>query len=96
MSAVNISRGGIFIRGEPGEYPDLRVGTTVEVVIFDPDNPGAEDVSLAATVVRIEGGAPGGRTGFGLQFKQLGIFESAGLDQLLQRLSGPPPPPPKT
>jgi hypothetical protein len=61
-------------------------------VIFDPDDPGEEDISLAATVVRIQGGGHG-PTGFGLQFKELGIFETANLDRLLQRLSGAPPPP---
>lgn len=90
MSAQRISRGGIFIQGEPAEYPDLQVGTQVEVVVFDADNPGREDLSLAAQIVRVEDeSGPRRALGFGLQFTELGTFEAGALESLIDRLKGP-------
>lgn len=90
MSAQRISRGGIFVQGEPTAYPDLQVGTQVEVVVFDADNPGREDLSLAARIVRVDGLSSSRRSlGFGLQFTELGTFEAGALESLLDRLKGP-------
>ena len=85
MSAM-ISRGGMFVQGQPDEYPDLQVGTDVEVVVFDAHDPGTQDVSLEAKVVRIEQDLARSRPGFGLQFQQLDNFEVGALENLLTRL----------
>ncbi|MBW2531725.1 MAG: PilZ domain-containing protein [Deltaproteobacteria bacterium] len=65
MATVNVSRGGLFLDGDPRDYPDLMVGTDVELLIFDADAPEEEAVTLAAVVVRVE---TDGQLGFGLQF----------------------------
>lgn len=90
MSADRISRGGVFVKGEPSQYPDLQVGTRVEVVVFDADNPGQEDLALQAQVVRVESGeASAYQPGFGLKFGQLSGFDVGVLDGFLERLRGP-------
>ena len=83
MSADRISRGGVFVQGEPSEYPDLQVGTHVEVVVFDADHPGQEDLALEAQVVRVEGEASAYQPGFGLKFSELSGFEVGALDSFL-------------
>jgi hypothetical protein len=80
MRARHISRGGLFIQGHPETYPDLQVGARVEVVVFDADHPGRDDISLDAQVVR------GDPSGFGLRFNNLTGFEAGALDNLLRRL----------
>jgi hypothetical protein len=90
MSAQKISRGGIFVQGEPDEYPDLQVGSRVELVVFDAEHPGEQDVSLEAKIVRVEDGQRSDtQLGFGLQFTGLGSFEAGALEELLERLKGP-------
>jgi hypothetical protein len=81
MSTRNISRGGIFIQGDPQEYPELKVGTQVELVIFNPDDPGQNDVTLTAMVVRRERGREA-MAGFGLQFLNIGKVAST-LERML-------------
>jgi c-di-GMP-binding flagellar brake protein YcgR len=69
MSTHNISLGGVFVQGDPVEYPDLQQGVEVELLIFNPDDPDGEDVQLRAEIVRIEkNGEAAGHPGFGLQF----------------------------
>jgi hypothetical protein len=75
----------MFVHGEPAQYPELKVGTDVEVVVFDVIRPGSDDVSLDAKVVRIEQGLAE-RRGFGLQFKGLSHYEVGALQTLLRRL----------
>jgi hypothetical protein len=87
IMSAQISRGGMFVHGEPTEYPDLRVGTEVEVVVFDVVRPGSDDVSLDAKVVRIEEGLAD-KHGFGLQFEGLSHYEVGALQTLLDRLGG--------
>jgi len=83
MSTQNISRGGVFIQGDPLEYPELQVGTSVELIIFNPDDPGQDDVTLTALVVRRETGGPTQTAGFGLQFTK--ICEGGhSLDRLIE------------
>jgi c-di-GMP-binding flagellar brake protein YcgR len=90
MSADRISRGGVFVKGEPERYPELQVGTRVELVVFDAERPGQEDLALEAQVVRVESGeASAFQPGFGLKFSQLSGFEVGALDSFLERLKGP-------
>jgi len=73
MSTQNISLGGVFVQGDPVEYPDLQQGVQVELLIFNPEDPDGEDVQLRAEIVRVEGtNGPAGHPGFGLQFLDLG------------------------
>lgn len=81
MPAVNISGGGVFVRGEPTDYPELRPGTELELVIFDADDPSGGDVAVRAAVARTEE-RPGLAHGFGLRF--VGVDQAAW--QALQRL----------
>lgn len=84
MSA-QIGRGGMFLRGEPAEYPELKVGTSVEVVVFNVERPGDDDVTLDARVVRIEKGLAQ-KHGIGLKFGALSHYEAGALETLLERL----------
>lgn len=89
MSTRNISRGGVFIQGHPPEFPELRVGAQVELVIFDADRPGETDVALSALVVRIEMATrPGGLGGFGLQFVNLTKRNLNELERLITAHGG--------
>lgn len=86
MSTRNVSRGGIFIQGDPQEYPELKVGTQVELVIFNPDDPGQDDVTLTAMVVRRDRvSGREARAGFGLQFLNVGKVADT-LERLLGAL----------
>jgi hypothetical protein len=85
MSTMNISRGGVFIRCDPSECPDLRAGAQVEIVIFVAEDPGVEDVSLQARIVRVEPQARGQiPSGFGLQFVGLDADQTQKLERLIE------------
>ncbi len=85
MSTMNMSQGGVFIQGNPAEYPDLQVGVEVEVVFFVAQDVGNEDVSLNAKIVRIESGSVLGRIpGFGLQFLAVDSIQASRLDHLIK------------
>ena len=89
MEALNISIGGIFIQGQPEEYPDLAVGTTVELMIFDPDSPDGTDVTLKAHVVRREVGENEGMSpGFGLRFADMDGDKLEHLCTLISKAEG--------
>jgi hypothetical protein len=96
MSTDNISLGGVFIQGVPGEYPEITIGAELDLLIFDANEMGG-DVRCRARVVRIE--ADGDRTGFGLKFVDLTQPNTARLRRLLaassrRSESRPPSPPP--
>jgi hypothetical protein len=89
MSTINISRGGVFIQGDPADCPDVKAGVKVELVIFPSEDLGLPDVHLQATVVRVvRVSASGTPQGFGLQFQSLQPQEAAALEKLLQAAIG--------
>lgn len=71
MPMVNASCGGMFLRANPFETPELRLGVEVDLTLFDPSDIGAE-VRASARVARIERGAtPREPSGFGLEFTRI-------------------------
>jgi c-di-GMP-binding flagellar brake protein YcgR len=80
MASRNISRGGLYVLGDPAQHPDLKVEAVVELSIFDPDEPTCQEMKLDAMVVRVEQGA---RKGFGLQFINVNSETATQLDHFL-------------
>jgi hypothetical protein len=81
MEMINISRGGLFVRGDPAKHPDLSMGRVVDLSIFDPDGTGGQ-VDLQAVVVRLENGA---RKGFGMMFVDMDLERMQTLDRFLSK-----------
>jgi hypothetical protein len=87
MSTKNISRGGIFIQGDPLDFPELGQNILVELVIFAANDLSVDDVRLMAQVVRVEASnTTGTPPGFGLQFVQVDQQQAQCLDTLLSVL----------
>jgi len=86
MEMTNISRGGLFVRGDPATYPDLTMGRVVELTIFDPDDGG--ELDLKAVVVRVENSA---RKGFGMMFVDIDLEGAQVLDRFLASKGYPAP-----
>jgi len=85
METLNISRGGMFLLGTPDQYPDLVVGTAVELLVFSAEDPEGEDLALEAEIVRL---AAGGRPGFGAKFINVDLERARRLDRFLSRIAG--------
>jgi c-di-GMP-binding flagellar brake protein YcgR len=83
MSARNISRGGIFLQGEPTEFPGLQPGVEVAIVIFVGEELGLAEVRLRARVVRVDERGKAAIPGFGLQFIVIERTQGKMLDQLI-------------
>jgi Tfp pilus assembly protein PilZ len=83
MATSNISVGGMFIQGNPEEYPDLVVGTEVELMIFMPDD--AHELGCNAKVVHVQQRPqPSAQSGFGLAFVNLSSTQLSSLEALLE------------
>lgn len=83
MSTSDISRGGIFIQGDPADAPDLLPGVDCDLVLFDADAD-REEVMVRATVVHIVD-RPDAK-GFGLRFKTFMPGHAARLKTVLTEL----------
>lgn len=84
MSTRNISRGGLFIVGDPSEYPELISDMEVTLVIFAADDLSLKDVHAKAKIIRVEKGHGLLNSGFGLQFTTIEKDQIENLDQILQ------------
>jgi hypothetical protein len=100
MSTENISAGGVFVSGNPSDYPKMVKDAEVELLIFPADNL-MLDFNCRARVTRVERAGPGGRSGFGLEFTDLDEHNRSRLARFLRRSTSmpvirrPPPPPQK-
>jgi hypothetical protein len=81
MATGNISRGGVFIQGDPVDHPDLTLGASVELVLFDPEDPDHAGVSLEGVVVHVREGQ---RQGFGVKFINMNHLNLSLLDAYLR------------
>lgn len=85
MDTLDISRGGVFIQGNPEEFPELSPGVDLDLVLFFTDDL-HDDVVVRATVVRVvDSAGPGSCPGFGLRFK---FFTPGHYPRLTQILAG--------
>ena len=82
MAAASISRGGVFIQGDPAECPDLTPGAAVELVIFATEDLGVDEAHAEARIVRVVQAGSRFPPGFGLQLINLAPAQA----QLLERL----------
>jgi hypothetical protein len=93
MAVRNVSAGGVYLEGTPAEYPDLRPGTEIELVIF-----GSEDglgdapefnITCRAKVIRVDPGFAAKRPpGFGVTIDPVNQDNRDRLTNLLLRASG--------
>jgi hypothetical protein len=90
MDVRNLSAGGIYLVGTPEEYPDLRPGTSFELVIFGSEDGMGDDpdfnVACHATIIRIDEGSLGKRPpGFGATVAPIDEENRTRLSNLLLR-----------
>jgi hypothetical protein len=93
MAVRNVSAGGVYLEGTPDDYPDLKPGTEIELVIFGSEEGRGDDpefnVICRAKVIRIDPGFTGKRPpGFGVTIEPIDQDNRERLTNLLLRASG--------
>jgi hypothetical protein len=93
MAVRNVSAGGLYLEGTPDEYPDLKPGTEIELVIFGSEDGAGDDpefnIVCKARVIRIDPGFAGKRPpGFGVTIDPVDQDNRERLTNLLLRASG--------
>ena len=93
MAVRNLSAGGVYLVGTPGEYPALKPGTEIDLVIFGAENGAGDDeefnIQCRARVIRIDPGFAGKRPpGFGVTIDPIDQDQRDRLTNLLLRASG--------
>ncbi|MCK5798890.1 MAG: PilZ domain-containing protein [Deltaproteobacteria bacterium] len=87
MSTVDISRGGVFVQGDPNDAPELTSGIDLDLVLFCADDP-RHEIVVRATIVRVVSLEKATRElpgGFGLRFS---LFAPGHYERLCQILDG--------
>jgi len=92
MAVRNLSSGGVYLEGTPAEYPELKPGTSLDIVLFASED-GADNDDLtsccAGEVIRIDPGFPGKRPpGFGVIMRPVDDAARDCLVKLMLRASG--------
>jgi hypothetical protein len=64
LPARNLSLGGIFLANDGNDLASLRIGTQVELLVFDAANEGSPAVRAFAEVVRLDS------QGLGLRWRE--------------------------
>lgn len=90
LQARNASVAGIFLEGDPMQYPDFRIGTDLELVLFGGNADDIADVVARARIVRID--LPRGLQlgGFGLEITAVDDANRARFETLLNRAAAKP------
>ena len=93
MAVRNVSAGGVYLEGTPDEYPDLKPGTEIELVIFGSEDGAGDDpefnIICKARVIRVDPGFAGKRPpGFGVTIDPVDQDNRERLTNLLLRASG--------
>jgi len=92
LAVRNVSFGGVFLDGKPDEYPDLKRGAKLDIVLSGSE-PGARDedilnIRCTGQIVRIDpGSGPQRPPGFGVTLIPVDDDEQDRLNKLLLRLS---------
>lgn len=94
----NISTSGAFLEGNPAEYPDLKVGVELEIVL-SATTPGMGDEEVLniegkGRIARVEAAKPSSVGGFGISLELATAEQTACLEALIEVLSHLPPPRP--
>ncbi|HVX97951.1 MAG TPA: PilZ domain-containing protein [Polyangia bacterium] len=98
MPVRNLSASGVFLEGSVTEYPELKLGSQVELVL-SASSPGSADdevesIRCSGRVVRIEPGRPPHAGGFGVTMTPATADDAARMQSFLGRLAHVPPPRP--
>jgi hypothetical protein len=93
MAVRNVSAGGVYLEGTPADYPDLKPGTDIDLVIFGSEDGAGDDpefnINCRARVIRIDTGFTGKRPpGFGVTIEPVDQDNRNRLTNLLLRASG--------
>ncbi len=93
MAVRNMSAGGVYLEGTPAEYPDLKPGVDIDLMIFGAEDGSGEEedfnISCKARVIRIDPGFAGKRPpGFGVTIDPIDQDHKDRLTNLLLRASG--------
>ncbi len=93
MAVRNVSAGGVYLEGTPVEYPDLKPGTDIDLVLFGAEDGQGEDpefnIICRAKVIRVDPGFTGKRPpGFGVTIDPVDQDHRDRLTNLLLRASG--------
>jgi hypothetical protein len=93
MAVRNVSAGGVYLEGTPSEYPDLKPGTEIELVIFGSEDGAGDDpefnITCRAKVIRVDPGFSDKRPpGFGVTIDPIDQDNRERLTNLLLRASG--------
>jgi hypothetical protein len=79
LRVANASRGGLFLKATPENYPDFQPGVEVRLQVFPGTDDDAGEVRAVARIVRIE---PGETGGFAVEFTD--VEDVQALEQLLE------------
>ena len=82
LQARNVSFGGVFLEGNPKEYPQLGVGMEVDLSLTPEDDPEGQTIEMRARVARIDRTKP---TGFGLSIIRIDANSQGRLVALIRR-----------
>jgi len=93
MAVRNVSAGGVYLEGTPSDYPDLKPGMEIELVIFGSEEGMGDDpdfnIQCKAKVIRIDQGFGSKRPpGFGCTIDPIDQDHRERLTNLLLRASG--------
>jgi len=93
VAVRNVSAGGVYLEGTPAEYPQLKPGTEIDLVIFGSEDGSGEDpefnITCRAKVIRVDAGFAGKRPpGFGVTIDPVDQDNRERLTNLLLRASG--------
>jgi hypothetical protein len=92
MAVRNVSAGGVYLEGTPRQYPELRPGVDVALVIFGSEDGMGHDpdfnIQCRAKVIRVDEGFAGKRPpGFGCTIDPIDQDSRDRLTNLLLRAS---------
>ena len=93
MAVRNVSAGGVYLEGTPEEYPGMKPGVEIELVIFGAEEGLGDEqdfqIVCKAKVIRIDPGFPDKRPpGFGVTIDPVDQDHRDKLTNLLVRASG--------
>jgi hypothetical protein len=93
MAVRNVSAGGVYLEGTAAEYPAMKPGVEIDLVIFGSEDGAGDDpdfnINCKAKVIRIDPGFPNKRPpGFGVTIDPVDQDNRDRLTNLLLRASG--------
>ena len=79
------SVGGVFLEGDPKQYPQLGVGMEIDCSLVPEDDPEGQPIEMRARIARIE---RSGTAGFGLSIIRIDANSQGRLAALIRRTQG--------